>query len=142
MARKVAISRSVSTISTTISAGVPVLESIRLGAGVSNNVYFEECWNHVADEVTRGRQIHEALEGSKLIPSTLRQMIASAESTGKLGPVLTKVSEHYDRELETSIKSVTSLIEPLMVFLMGGIIGFIALAMLLPIFTLDPTGGH
>ncbi|GAB4140236.1 MAG: type II secretion system F family protein [Planctomycetaceae bacterium] len=137
MLKKVAISRSIRTLATTINAGVPVLEALELSAAVSNNSYFEHCWNHVAREVKHGRQIHEALESTSLFPATLRQMIASGEATGKLGPVLNKISDYYDREVATGIKSVTSLIEPLMVFAMGGIIGFIALAMLLPIFQLS-----
>lgn len=137
MLRKVAISRSLRTLATTVNAGVPVLDAIRLSAAVSNNSYFEDCWNDVAESVTNGKEIHEALERHKLFPATLRQMISSGESTGKLGPVLTKISDHYDKEVATGIKSVTSLIEPLMVFMMGGVIGFIALAMLLPIFQLS-----
>ena len=91
----------------------------------------------MAEHVTSGKQIHEALEGNKLFPPTLLQMICSGESTGKLGQVLNKVSDYYDREVATSIKSATSLVEPMMVALMGGVIGTIALAMLLPIFTLS-----
>lgn len=137
MLRKVAISRSLRTLAITINAGVPVLEAIRLSAAVSNNSLFEKCWNNVYNEVTHGRQIHEALVACPLIPATLRQMIASGEMTGQLGPVLSKISDYYDREVAIGIKSVTSLIEPLMVFALGGIVGFIALAMLLPIFQLS-----
>jgi type IV pilus assembly protein PilC len=135
--RKVTISRSLRTLATTINAGVPMLEALQLSGGVSNNIFYEETWNQVADQVTSGKQIYEALEGNKLFPSTLLQMISSGESTGKLGQVLNKVSDYYDREVATSIKSATSMIEPVMVAVMGGVIGTIALAMLLPIFTLS-----
>lgn len=140
--RKVAISRCLRTLATTINAGVPMLEAIKLSASVSNNVLYERCWLSVADQVATGKQINEALEGNRLIPSTLVQMIASGEASGKLGHVLHKVSDYYDRDVENSIKTVTSLIEPLMVFVMGGVIGTIAMAMLLPIFKLSSPSGH
>ncbi len=141
MVRKVIIGRSLRTLATTINAGVPMLESLKLSASVTNNIYYEECWLDVGRQVSTGRQIHEALEGNTLIPATLVQMIASGESTGKLGQVLEKVSDYYEREVGTAIKSATSLIEPIMVFLMGGIIGGIALSMLLPIFKLSQSLG-
>ena len=135
--RKVALSRSLRTLATTINAGVPALESIELCAGVARNVHFERSWLDASREVASGRQIHDALEGNPLFPPTLIQMIASGETTGKLGQVLARVSDYFDREVEGSIKTTTSLIEPIMVFVMGGVIGTIALAMLLPIFKLS-----
>ena len=135
--RKVVISRSLRTLATTINSGVPVLESIQLTAGVVKNVHYEKSWNDICEQVTAGRQIHEALEGNSLFPATLQQMVASGEATGKLGHVLNRVSDHFDHEVDNAIKSATSLIEPIMVFIMGGIIGTIALAMLLPIFKLS-----
>ena len=141
MLRKVAISRSLRTLATTINAGVPMLESLQLGAGVSGNVHYEESWKAVSREVSGGRQIHESLEGDPLFPPTLPQMIASGESTGRLGQVLVRVSDYYDREVDVAIKSATSLIEPIMVAAMGCVIGTIALAMLLPIFRLSSHTG-
>lgn len=135
--RKVAISRSIRTLATTINAGVPVLEAIRLSAAVSGNVFYEQTWEDAAERVTAGKQIHEALEGGQLFPPTLLQMIASGEATGKLGPVLDRVSDYFDSEVANAVKTTTSLLEPVMVFAMGGIIGTIALAMLLPIFKLS-----
>ncbi|MEX0718008.1 MAG: type II secretion system F family protein [Planctomycetaceae bacterium] len=138
--RKVAISRSIRTLATTINAGVPVLEAMRLGSAVSGNVFYERVWEQAAERVTAGKQIHEALEGCELFPATLLQMIASGETTGKLGAVLDKVSDYFDSEVSNTVKTTTSLLEPIMVFAMGGIIGTIALAMLLPIFKLST--GH
>jgi type IV pilus assembly protein PilC len=134
---KVALSRSMRTLATTINAGVPMLDALQLSGGTANNVLYEESWKDVADKVEAGKQIHEVLEGNKLFPPTVVQMISSGEKTGKLGTVLNKVSDYFDREVETSIKTATSLIEPLMVASMGGVIGTIALAMLLPIFKLS-----
>jgi type IV pilus assembly protein PilC len=139
MLRKVAISRSLRTLATTINAGVPTLEALQLCAGVTNNVFFERCWLNVSERVAGGKQIHESLETETLFPRTLVQMIASGEATGRLGDVLTKVSDYYDREVAQAVKTATSMVEPLMVTVMGGVIGTIALAMLLPIFKLS---GH
>lgn len=137
MLKKLAISRSIRTLATTINAGVPMLEAIELSAGVSNNVHFKQSWDDISEQVTTGKQIHEALEGKTLFPATMQQMIASGESTGRLGMVLNKLSDYFDREVKVAIKSATTMIEPLMVVCMGSLIGFIALSMLLPIFTLS-----
>jgi type IV pilus assembly protein PilC len=140
--RKVTISRSLRTLATTINAGVPMLDALQLCSDVSANVYYEETWVNVSAQVTAGRQICESLQGNKLFPATLLQMISSGENTGKLGDVLNKVSDYYDREVGTAVKAATSMVEPVMVAAMGGIIGTIALAMLLPIFTLSSSAAR
>jgi type IV pilus assembly protein PilC len=92
--------------------------------------------------VTQGRRIGEVLRQERaLFPPTLVQMIDAGEETGKLDTVLSKVSNFYDREVETSLKATTSLLEPLMICVMGGVVGGIALGLLMPIFQLSrPTG--
>ncbi|NOX55433.1 MAG: type II secretion system F family protein [Planctomycetes bacterium] len=139
LTRKVAISRSVRTLATTVNAGVPMLEALQLCAGVADNVFYERTWLDVSEKVTGGKQIHEALAGNELFPDTLVQMIASGEKTGKLGYVLEKVADYFDREVANAVKTATSMIEPLMVAVMGSVIGGIALAMLLPVFELSST---
>ncbi|HCO26357.1 MAG: pilus assembly protein PilC [Gimesia sp.] len=137
MLKKLAISRSIRTLATTVNAGVPMLEALELSSGVTDNVHFRQSWLEISELVTTGKQIHEAMEGKALFPPTMQQMIASGESTGRLGMVLNKLSDYFDREVKIAIKSATTLIEPVMVVCMGSIIGFIALSMLLPIFTLS-----
>lgn len=137
MMQKVILGRSLRTLATTINAGVPVLEALELSAAVANNHFYEVSWSDVGEQVTGGKQIHEALAGKPLFPPTVQQMISSGEATGRLGDILNKVSDYYEREIANAIKAATSLIEPVMVFLMGGVIGTIALAMLLPIFKLS-----
>ncbi|QDT36707.1 type II secretion system F family protein [Stratiformator vulcanicus] len=141
MLRKVIIGRTLRTLSTTVNGGVPMLDALKLCSGVAGNYWYEQIWDDVAEQVTGGKQIHQALRGRPLIPATVTQMIASGESTGKLGAVLEKVANYYDREVSQAIKTATSLIEPAMVFVMGGVIGSIALAMLLPIFKLSGNVG-
>jgi len=137
MSRKVIISRSIRTLGTMLQSGVPFLDSIRLAGEVSGNVHYEELWQKVFDEVSGGRRICEVLTGSPLLPRVLVQMIACGEETGKLHEVLQRVSSYYDREVEISIKAATSLIEPIMIGIMGVVVGTIGLAVLLPIFSLS-----
>lgn len=137
LSRKVALSRSLRTLSTTLNAGVPMLEALQLSAGVSNNHFYENCWNNVSEQVTTGRQVHEALQTHSLFPKMLIQMIASGEKSGRLGNVLEKVSDYLDREVANAVKTITSLLEPIIITVLGSAIGGIAIAMLLPIFKLS-----
>lgn len=140
MFRKVTISRSVRTLGTMIQSGVSMLDAIQLTSEVSGNIYYEEAWNHVLDEITQGNRICEALQGNPLFPKTLVQMIGSGEETGKLDFVLQKVSVYYDREVEMALKTATSLIEPIMITVMGVVVGGIGLGLMLPIFQLSRGG--
>jgi type IV pilus assembly protein PilC len=137
MFRKAAISRSIRTLATMLSSGVPMLQAIRHCGQVSGNVLYEEDWNKVAEGVAEGQQIHECMQGIPRFPRALVQMIASGEKTGRLGSVLNRLSDFYDRELENAIKTTTTMIEPIMVCIMGVVVGSIAMALLLPIFTLS-----
>jgi type IV pilus assembly protein PilC len=142
MSRKITLSRCIRTLGTMVASGVSVLEAIRLTAEVSSNWYYEQAWLRVLSQVTEGRRICESLEEEGgLFPPTLVQMIAAGEETGKLDLVLTKVSTFYDREVETSLKATTSMIEPLMICVMGVIVGGIALGLLMPIFQLSKPAG-
>jgi len=137
MFRKVTISRSIRTLGTMLQSGVPMLDSIRLCGEVSGNYYYEQLWEQVRDQVTGGKRICEVLAGNRLFPRVLVQMIAAGEETGKLDYVLERVSNYYDHEVDTALKTATSLIEPIMISVMGVIVGTIGLALLLPIFSLS-----
>lgn len=137
MFRKVTISRSIRTLGTMLGSGVPMLESIRLAGEVSGNVHYERLWQTVLDEVTGGKRVCEVLQQSPLFPRVLVQMIACGEETGKLDKVLERVSVYYDQEVETAVKGATAMIEPIMISVMGAVVGTIGLALLLPIFSLS-----
>ena len=129
MFRKVTISRSIRTLGTMIASGVPMLEAIRLTAEVAGNYYYEQA------VAARARAGHRRATGSAnrsqantLFPPMLVQMIAAGEETGKLDKVLDKVSNYYDHEVETSLKTATSMIEPIMISVMGVIVGGIGMA--------------
>ncbi len=141
MLRKVIISRSVRTLGTMVGSGVPVLDAIRLCADVAGNILYERLWLRVLDQVTGGKQICEALDKSPLFPPMLVQMISTGEQTGKLDVVLERVSTYYDQEVESSLKTVTSMLEPIMITVMGVVVGGIAMSLLLPIFSLSRTPG-
>lgn len=138
--RKTSLSRSIATLGAMVQSGVSVLDALRLSADVSGNVHYQQLWLRVLDEVTKGRRIHEALLAEPLVPRALVQMIAAGEESGKLDYVLRKVSSHYDSEVETSLKTVTGLIEPLLIIVMGVVVGGIGLSLLLPIFSLSRAG--
>ena len=137
MLRKVIISRSIRTLGTMVASGVPVLDAIRLCADVTGNFFYERLWLAVLDQVTGGKQICVALAKNPLFPPMLVQMISTGEETGKLDVVLERVSTYYDQEVESSLKTVTSMIEPIMITIMGVVVGGIAMSLLLPIFSLS-----
>jgi type IV pilus assembly protein PilC len=135
--RKVVISRSLRTLGAMVGAGVSIIDALKLSAEVSGNFFYERLWMKVLDDVTAGDRICDSLAGEALFPSTLVQMIGAGENTGKLDHVLEKVSSHYDQEVEMSIKTATSLIEPMMITVMGVVVGGIGMSLLLPIFSLS-----
>ncbi|HWA97353.1 MAG TPA: type II secretion system F family protein [Pirellulales bacterium] len=137
MTRKVVISRSVRTLGTMLGSGIPTLDALKLAGEVSGNWHYEKMWQDVGRQVTEGRQICEALQGHRLFPPMLVQMISAGEQSGKLAQVLQRVSNYYEQEVETSLKAVTSVIEPIMITVMGAVVGTIGLALLLPIFSLS-----
>jgi type IV pilus assembly protein PilC len=137
LVRKVILSRSVRTLGTMVESGVSMLEALRLAGEVSANVYYEKAWTKALDQVTEGKSICDSLQGNPLFPGPLVQMIAAGEDTCKLDHVLRKVSVHYDKEVESAIKSATTMLEPLMITVMGVVVGGIAMGLLLPIFSLS-----
>jgi type IV pilus assembly protein PilC len=137
MFRKVCISRSIRSLGAMVQSGVSVLEALKLSAEVSGNYFYEQAWQHALDEVINGSRISEALNGNRLFPKTLIQMIGSGEDTGRLDYVLKKVSGYYDGEVETALKTATSILEPLMIAVMGVVVGGIGMSVMLPIFTLS-----
>ncbi len=137
LVRKTILARIARTLSATVSAGVPVLPALELAAKVAGNRIFQDAMEDVALHVTSGQSIAQIMATNPVFPKSVVQMIAAGEQTGQLGTVLGKLSDHYDREVAVSIKSATSLIEPIMVAVMGLVIGTIALGMLLPIFKLS-----
>ncbi len=137
------ITRGLHTMGVLTNAGVPILDTIAITARVTGNQLFEHMWQGVHDEVRQGKKIAPSLSPYKLMPTGVIQMISSGEESGTLAEVLKDVAEFYNRELRTVIKTVTSMIEPLMIVVMGFIVGFIAMSIILPIFKMSSVAaGH
>lgn len=137
MCRKIVLSRCIRTLGTMLASGVPMLDALKLCSEVADNYFYEKAWEDTREQVTAGKRICEVLAGSPLFPRVLVQMISSGEETGRLDYVLQRVSVYYDQEVETSLKTTTSLIEPVMISVMGVVVGMIGLSLLLPIFSLS-----
>jgi len=137
MFRALYISRSLHTMGELLNAGVPMLDTIAITGDISGNMLFKKMWRGVYASVKQGKKIASQLTRSKLLPKSVIQMIAAGEESGKLGEVLNDVSEFYSKALRDAIKAVTSMIEPIMIVVMGGIVGFIAMAIILPIFKMS-----
>ncbi|HSI35942.1 MAG: type II secretion system F family protein [Phycisphaerae bacterium] len=135
--RALYISRSLHTMGQLINAGVPILDTLGITAEISGNVIYKRMWRSVYTAVKQGKKISTPLTKNPLLPRSVVQMIGAGEESGKLGEVLDEVSEFYARELRAVIKGVTAMIEPLMIVLMGSIVGFIAMSIILPIFKLS-----
>ncbi len=132
MFRALYITRSLQTMGELLTGGVPILETIEITSDVSGNLLYRNLWLRVRDSVHEGNQIVQPLQNQTLLPKSVVQMISAGENSGNLGPVLQDISEFYQRELKDTIKAVTSLIEPLMIVLMGVVIGAIAMSIMLP----------
>ena len=119
------------------AAGVPILDTISITAQIAGNVLYKDMWLGVCEEVRRGNKIASSLIRYNLMPNGVVQMIRSGEDSGTLSDVLRDVSDYYARVLKTVIKAVTSMIEPIMIVVMGVLVGFIAMSIILPIFKMS-----
>jgi type IV pilus assembly protein PilC len=135
--RALYISRGLHTMGELINAGVPMLDTIAITSEISGNTLYKRMWRAVYTAVKQGKKISSPLQKSPLLPRSVVQMISAGEESGKLGEVLDEVSDFYSRELKAVIKGVTAMIEPLMIVLMGSVVGFIAMSIILPIFKLS-----
>ena len=141
MFRSLYISRSLQTMGQLINAGVPMLDTIAITGEVSGNRLYQSMWRKVYTSVKQGRKIVAPLQKTRLLPRAVVQMMSAGEESGKLGEVLDEVSGFYTKQLKDQIKAVTALIEPLMIIVMGAIVGFIAMAVILPIFKMSQIVG-
>jgi type II secretory pathway component PulF len=136
------IARSLHAMGVLVNAGVPILDTLVITAQVSGNIHYKTMWYTVHKSVKQGKKIAQSFGPKPLLPSSAIQMIRSGEESGNLGQVLEDVSEFYSRQLKNTIKLVTSMIEPIMIVIMGAIVGFIAMAIVLPIFKMSTMMGH
>lgn len=135
------ISRSLQTMGQLINAGVPMLDTLSITGEISGNQLYKGMWHRVHSSVKQGRKITGPLLKDGLMPRNVVQMIAAGEESGKLGEVLDEISAYYSKLLKDQIKAVTSMIEPIMIVVMGSVVGFIAMAVILPIFKMSQLVG-
>ena len=134
--RKVAVARFCRTLGTLISSGVPILEGMDITAKTAGNMVVQNAILKSRDAVEQGRNISTPLAETKVFPPMVVQMVGVGEATGALDAMLAKVADFYEDEVDNAVANLTSLMEPIMISVLGGIIGFIVVAMYLPIFNL------
>ena len=133
---KIALARWSRTFSGLVHSGVPLLQAIDITAKTAGNSHLEKAMDDVKLSVQRGGTIAEPLRASPLFPSMVAHMVGVGEETGNLDGMLGKVADFYEDEVAAVIKALTSILEPVMILVVGGIVGFIVISMYLPLFQL------
>jgi len=134
---KVAISRFCRTFSTLIKSGVPILGALEIVAATSGNTIIENTVNNAKESVRKGETLSEPLSHSKVFPPMVTRMIGIGEKSGALEALLEKISEFYDQQVKATVEGLTSMIEPIMIGIMGIVVGGIVLAIFMPIFDIQ-----
>jgi len=137
MCQKACLARSLRTMATMVSSGVGLLDGLAITAQAAGNHFYAVLWNELAQSIREGSGLAETLFGYKLIPRTITQMIDAGERTGRLAEVMDRVAGFVEEDLKVAIKTITSMIEPVMIIVMGLLVGGIALALLLPVFSIS-----
>jgi type IV pilus assembly protein PilC len=134
--QKVSLARWSRTFSGTVASGVPILQSIKVTGQTSGNALIEQAMDDVYDSVKSGGSIARPIEDNDLFPPMVSHMVSIGEESGQLEHMLTKISDFYEAEVDAKVKALTSLLEPIMIVVVGSIVGFIVISMYLPIFSL------
>jgi type IV pilus assembly protein PilC len=133
---KAAIARYARTLATTFAAGVPLVEALGSVAGATGNIVYETAVMRMKDEVATGQRLQRAMENTGLFPNMVNQMIAVGEESGSLDQMASKVADFYELEVDAAVDSMSSLLEPLIMVILGVLVGGLVVAMYLPIFKL------
>jgi type IV pilus assembly protein PilC len=141
--RKIAVARFTRTLGTLLSSGVPILDALEVVARSAGNVIVERGIRFSADKIREGRTMAEPLAETGVFPPMVVQMIGVGEQTGALDQMLNKIADFYEEEVDVAVAAMTAMIEPLMMVLIGGIVGFLLIAMYMPIFDIaGQVSGH
>ncbi len=124
------------TLSTTFAAGVPLVEALDSVAGAAGNHVYYRALKNIKENVTSGSSLNSSIKETNLFPNLLIQMVAIGEESGALDEMLAKVAEHYEEEVDNAVDSLTSLMEPLIMSVLGCVVGTLLMAMYMPIFTM------
>ena len=134
--QKLALARWSRTFSGSVSSGVPILQAIQITGETSGNIVVEEAMEDVYESVKRGGSIASQISQHPIFPPMVANMVAVGEETGQLENMLTKVADFYEAEVDAKVKALTSLVEPILIVFIGGVVGFIVISMYLPIFSI------
>ena len=133
---KAAVARFARTLSTMFSAGVPLVEALQSVAGATGNIMYENAVLAMRDEVSTGQRLQRAMENTGIFPNMVIQMIAVGEESGSLDEMSSKVADFYEADVDNAVDSMSSLLEPLIMAILGVLVGGLVIAMYLPIFKL------
>ncbi len=134
--RKIAVARFCRTLSTLISSGVPILDGLEITAKTSGNAIVEDAIMTTRKSIERGETISAPLKETAVFPPMVTQMIGVGEATGALDTMLAKIADFYEEEVDTAVAGLLTLLEPIMIAILGGVVGGIVIAMYMPIFDL------
>ncbi|MBN2381776.1 type II secretion system F family protein [bacterium] len=134
--RKIAVAKFTRTLSTLLSSGVPILDGLEITARTSGNAVVEEAILKTRVSISEGKTISEPLSETEVFPPMVVQMIAVGESTGALDAMLNKIADFYDEEVDVAVDNLTQLLEPMLMVFLGGTVGFVVIAMYMPMFAL------
>jgi len=138
---KVSLSRFARTFSSLSSAGVNVLQALKVTADAAGNEVIRQTITNAAKEVEQGKPLSQPLSDAKFFPPILSQMVAVGEETGEIDKILAKLADFYDQEVDRAAESMTSIIEPLMIVVLGGIVGVVVLSVFGPISSISQAAG-
>lgn len=139
--QKATVARWGRTTATLFMAGVPLVEALESVAGASGNIIYEEATFKIRQQVAQGSSLTSAMQKADLFPNMFLQMAAIGEESGSLDDMLDKASEFYEEEVDTAVATLSTLMEPLIMVVLGGIVGFILIAMYLPLFGIGDVVG-
>ena len=133
---KASIARYARTLSTMFAACVPLVEAMESVAGATGNIVFEQAVLRIRDEVATGQRLQQAMENTELFPNMVIQMIAVGEESGSLDEMSAKVADFYEEDVDNAVDNLSSLLEPMIMAILGVLVGGLVVAMYLPIFKL------
>jgi general secretion pathway protein F len=135
--RKVEVARFARTLATLLQSGVPILPALNLVTEISQNLAVSRAIRHIHDRLREGKAVAKTLEDTGVFPPLAVHMISVGEETGRMDEMLTKVAEAYEENVQTTVRRLVSLLEPLIILVMGGVVGFMVISMLLAIFSIN-----
>jgi len=134
--RKVAITRFTRTFGTLNQSGVPILEALEVAKQTANNYVIRRAIDYTADRIREGETIHGPMKRTRVFPPIVTNLISVGEEAGNLEEILFKLSDYYDAEIDATVRALASIIEPILIVIIGSVVGTIVIALYLPIFNL------